>query len=241
MYTASTGLRIDLGCGSAKKEGTLGVDIQPAPGVDYVLDLEKKPLPFDDGSVSYVHSSHFLEHVEDPSKIFSEVGRVCADNARIEIWTPYAWSNPAFIIGHKFFYAEDVYMHMCVWYFDFWRQILGSRWILEEFQYVVDARTLRYLNDRGVSLDFAIRHLQNVVTEFCTYITVSRSGAPDAPPPPVRRTFSLGRHAPRYEIKADSTARALEDNSTGGFDEATESAIEEAVRAFAKGDALPAL
>lgn len=236
-----TGLRIDLGCGSAKKEGTLGVDILPSPGVDYVLDLEKRPLPFEDESVAYVHSSHFLEHVRDPTKVFSEVGRVCADNARIELWTPYAWSNPAFIIDHKFFYTEDVYMHMCVWFTDFWRQILGARWILEEFQYVIDPRTLRYLKERGVSLDFALRHLQNVVTEFCTYITVSRGDAGAAPPPPVRRTFSIGRNTPRYEVKADRAARPLEDNSTGGFDEETERAIQEAVRAFAKGEALPAL
>ena len=41
-------LKIDLGCGSNKKEGYVGVDILDVPGVDYVTDLSKDPLPFDD-------------------------------------------------------------------------------------------------------------------------------------------------------------------------------------------------
>ncbi|HEX8354227.1 MAG TPA: methyltransferase domain-containing protein, partial [Pyrinomonadaceae bacterium] len=178
-----TGLRIDLGCGSAKKEGTLGVDMHWSPGVDRIVDLETQPLPFGDQSVAYVHSSHFLEHLRDPTRIFAEISRVCADGARVEIWTPYAWSNAAFIIDHKFFFTEDIYLHMCVWFTDFWGKILGARWVLEEFHYVVEPRTLSYLHAKEISLDFAVRHLQNVVTEFCAYITVSRRGEADAPPP----------------------------------------------------------
>jgi SAM-dependent methyltransferase len=240
MDRSGTGLRIDLGCGSVKKEGTLGLDIQPSPGVDYVVDLEKRQLPFDDRSVAYVHSSHFLEHVRDPTRIFGEIGRVCADKARVELWTPYAWSNPAFIIDHKFFYTEDVYLHMCVWFTDFWRNILGARWILDEFHYVIDPRTLRYLKESGVTLDFALRHLQNIVTEFCVYITVSRSDTDAGATPPVRRTFSTARHTPRYKVKADRFARTFGTTGTEEFDAETEAAVQEAIRAFADGVALPA-
>jgi len=237
MNGLDTGLRIDLGCGSAKKEGTLGIDILPSPGVDHVVDLEKHPLPFANKSVVYVHSSHFLEHIRDPTPIFAEISRVCADNARIELWTPYAWSNPAFIIDHKFFLTEDVYLHMCVWFIDFWRNILGARWILNEFHYVIDPRTLCYLRAQEISLDFALRHLQNIVTEFCAYITVSQSN-PEAISPPIKRTFSTGRHAPRYEVKADQLARPLEATGAEVLDESTNKAIQEAIRTFAKGQAL---
>lgn len=237
MKDPEAGLRIDLGCGAAKKEGTIGVDVLASPGVDHVVDIEKDSLPFADESVIYAHSSHFLEHIRDPTHIFAEISRVCADNARVEIWTPYAWSNPAFIIDHKLFYTEDIYIHMCVWFIDFWRQILSARWILEEFQYVIEARTLCYLRDQGISLDFAIKHLQNIVTEFGTYMIVSRSN-PDAPSPPVRRTFSTGRLAPRYEIKPDRLARPLEAAGSEGFDNEL---IEEAIRAFSTGPALPSL
>jgi SAM-dependent methyltransferase len=235
MDSPEQGLRIDLGCGSAKKEGTLGIDILPGDGVDHIVDIETQPLPFDDGSIVYVHSSHFLEHIRDPTRIFSEIGRVCADNARLELWTPYAWSNPALIIDHKLFVTEDLYLHMCVWFINFWREILGSRWLLNEFRYVVDPRTLAYLKEKDISLDFAVRHLQNIVTEFCAHITVSR-GEPNAQSPPIRRTFSTGRHAPRYEIKADQFARSLETAATESFNEEL---VEEAVRAFAVGPALP--
>jgi hypothetical protein len=39
-------LRLDLGCGSRKKEGTIGIDIQAQPSVDYVLNIQTEPLPF---------------------------------------------------------------------------------------------------------------------------------------------------------------------------------------------------
>lgn len=55
-------LRIDLGCGSRKKEGTLGIDFQAEPGVDYVLNLQTESLPFPNRSVEYVHSAHLQLH-----------------------------------------------------------------------------------------------------------------------------------------------------------------------------------
>ncbi|HEV7472635.1 MAG TPA: methyltransferase domain-containing protein [Pyrinomonadaceae bacterium] len=235
MNDPEAGLRIDLGCGSAKKEATIGVDLLPAPGVDHVVDIEKEALPFSNESVVYAHSSHFLEHIRDPTHIFAEISRVCANNARVEIWTPYAWSNPAFIIDHKLFYTEDIYIHMCVWFIDFWKKILGARWILEEFQYVIEPRTLCYLKEQGISLDFAVRHMHNVVTEFGTYLTVSRNSS-DVPSPPVRRTFSTSRLAPRYEIKPDPLAGLLGATGSEGLDN---DLIEKAIREFSTGSSLP--
>lgn len=240
MNVPDTGLRIDLGCGAVKKEGTIGVDIAPAPGVDHLVDLATQPLPFADASVSYVHSSHFLEHLRDPTQIFAEISRVCADNARVEIWTPYAWSNPAFINDHKFFFTEDVYIHMCVWFVDFWRNILKARWLLNEFHYVIDQRKLCYLKAKDISLDFALRHLQNVVIEFGTHITVSRS-EPASASPPIRRTFSTGRLGPRYEVKPDHLIPPLESNGAEGLDESAQEALQAAIRAFANGPALAPL
>lgn len=235
MSGPHTGLRIDLGCGSAKKEGTIGVDILPSPGVDHVIDIEKQPLPFGNQSVAYVHSSHFLEHIRDPTPIFAEISRVCADRARVELWTPYAWSNPAFIIDHKFFYTEDVYAHMCVWFVDFWQDILRARWVLEEFRYVIEPDVLCYLKAKGISLDFALRHLRGVVTEFGTFITVRKTDEEIAPPPP-RRTFSVARLGPRYEVQPDPIAPPFATQGAGHDNEA----LEEAIRVFAKGEALPA-
>src|SRR5262249_17232352 len=154
-----------------------------------------------------------------------------------ELWTPYVWSNAAFIIDHKFFFAEDIYMHMCVWFIDFWENILNGRWILNEVQYAIDPPVLLYLRQKQISLDFALRHLHDIVREFCVHITVFHTKPyPEAPLP--RRTFSTGRFAARYEVKPDDTASLF-----GALDPSPSSEdkikLEEAIRMFAKGKALP--
>ncbi len=227
MAATHPGLRIDLGCGLIKKEGTLGIDIQSLPTVDYVLDIENQPLPFAERSVAYAHSSHFLEHILNPDRVFFEVSRVCADQAQLEFWTPYAWSSSAFAIDHRFFFAEEIYMHICVRYVDHWTNILKARWILREFQYVIEPEPLCYLRRCKIDLDFALRHLRDVVKEFCAHITVLRDDL-SAPSPPFRRTFSVGdRFAPRYEIKETKSSPP------------TDSEVQKAIRAYARGGMLP--
>lgn len=192
-----SGYKIDIGCGSCKKPGYLGVDLQAAPEVDHVVDLRAEPLPFPDKSVISVFSSHFLEHIADPTKIFSEISRVAMDGAKLELWTPYAWSNSAFIIDHKLFFNEDHYLHICNWFVDFWKNILHARWILHEFQYVIPEVTLIELYKQNVDLDFAIRYHKGVVKEFCAHIEVRRTYSDDSVPNP-RRTFSFDRDSTRY-------------------------------------------
>lgn len=201
-------LRIDLGCGSTKKEGTLGLDILDVPGVDYVLDLTARPLPFEDRTVSYVHSSHFFEHLADLGPIFKEISRVSKDGAELEFWTPYAWSNSAFVMGHKTFMTEDIYLHL-QWYSDFWSPILGAYWILHEFRYVIKPEILVYLYQQEVPLDFAVRHLKDVVVEFCALATVSHSITKPASPA-IRRTFCTGRFEPAHTIRQATSGLPLD-------------------------------
>jgi SAM-dependent methyltransferase len=193
------GLRIDLGCGSAKKDGTIGLDIQAGPGVDHVLDLVNAPLPFPDRSVSYVHSSHFLEHVKDPTRIFAEITRVAADGATLEFWTPYAWENSAFIIDHKMFFNEDHYLHICVWFVDFWENILNARWLLREFTYVIHPEVAIDLQRRHVALEHALRHYKGVVKEWGVRMEVRRDKPPAESRP--RRTITLERNGERWDLE----------------------------------------
>jgi SAM-dependent methyltransferase len=196
--TTSSNLKLDLGCGSVKKTGTLGVDIDQFPDVDYVVDLQVSPLPFPDRSVEYVHSSHFFEHLEDPGKVLVEVGRVCKDGARLEFWTPYAWSNPAFIFGHKFFFTEEVYMHLCVKFPEIWEKILNSRWVLKEIVYVVSPNTLLELQKANVSIDFALKHYVNIVEEFGVFIDVFHDFSGDTPEP--IRSIAITRDSDHYPV-----------------------------------------
>lgn len=200
--------KIDLGCGYVKKPGCIGVDISNAPGVDIVLDIARNRLPFPEASVSYVFSSHFLEHVADPTPIFAEIGRVASDGAKLEFWTPHAWSNSAFITDHKMFFNEDHYLHMCTWFVDFWRRILNSSWLLTEIQYVIERDVLVDLAQRGEDLNFALRHYKGVVKEFCAHIEVRR--ALDVKPVEPARKWSLGRDEKKFRLPTVSALSQAE-------------------------------
>lgn len=90
----ATSLRLDLGCGTNKKDGFLGVDIEAFPGVDQVVDLRKIPWPWKDASVEEIHCSHFLEHLTGPERIdfFNELYRVMTVGAKAMFITPH-WSS----------------------------------------------------------------------------------------------------------------------------------------------------
>lgn len=196
--------RIDLGCGGCKREGTIGIDSFPQPGVDYVLNLTSDPIPLPDRSVDKVYSSHFLEHVRDDdwtSHIFPEISRVCISGAELEFWTPYNWSNSAFIMGHRKYINEDDYMHLCVWHYQVWEATLKARWLLREICYVVTPDVLVNLHRHGVSLDFALRYFKGIVQEIGIFIEVQHDYA--GPPVEPRRTFALTRDSEHYLVKPD--------------------------------------
>ncbi|MCB9497461.1 MAG: class I SAM-dependent methyltransferase [Fibrobacteria bacterium] len=55
---------IDIGCGSRKYPGSLGIDVVPGPGVDLVADLGAEVWPLDPESVDLVIATHVLEHLD---------------------------------------------------------------------------------------------------------------------------------------------------------------------------------
>lgn len=57
------GIRLDIGCGSDKLEGHVGIDILPLPGVDIVHNLEQFPWPLPDECCSTAQSMHLVEHI----------------------------------------------------------------------------------------------------------------------------------------------------------------------------------
>jgi SAM-dependent methyltransferase len=118
-------LKLDLGCGKWKKEGFLGIDRRKFQGVDGVTDLTKRSWIFEeselgqvkllpvnidgstgfvlpDGSVSEVHCSHFLEHLEhnqrQPERVrfMNELWRVLIPGGAATIITPHWASNRAY-------------------------------------------------------------------------------------------------------------------------------------------------
>lgn len=190
-------VKIDLGCGSVKKEGFIGLDFVMAPGVDHVLDLTRDRYPFDDNTVDYVFSSHFLEHIGAPNHIFQEIGRICRDGAKIEIWTPYGFSNDAYLYGHETFWTEEPWLHYCCYFPDFHRAMLNGQWLLKNINYVVLPEVELDLTGQGFSLDFAIRYFKGVVKEFGVEIEFRSDAGPAATPV---RTYSHTRDGQRIAL-----------------------------------------
>jgi SAM-dependent methyltransferase len=193
-----TGLKIDIGCGSAKREGFIGIDYVASPDVDHVVDVVREPLPFADNSVSYVHSAHVFEHIPDPYFLVSEIGRVCADGARIEIITPYAFTDSAFVYGHVSFMTEMPWTHFCLSHRDSHVGMLRGRWLLHNINFVVLPATEEELRANNFSVDFAIKYLKGVVLEF----EVDMEYQSDLSVPAVvpTRTYSHSRYEPRMPL-----------------------------------------
>lgn len=80
--------KVELGCGSTKNDGYIGIDRFPLPNVDIVADLNKG-IPLDDNSVDVIFCSHSLEHFDDISNIISEIYRICKHKAIVNILSPY--------------------------------------------------------------------------------------------------------------------------------------------------------
>ncbi|MBI3819712.1 MAG: class I SAM-dependent methyltransferase [Planctomycetes bacterium] len=162
-------LQIDIGCGSRKRRGCFGIDIERHENVDAVADLTREPLPLADNSVDAAFSSHFLEHIQYPEHVLREIVRVCKPGASVEIWTPYQKHSGAFMAGHISYFNEMRWSHFCIEYPDLWFPIDGVLRI-EQFHYGIGRNTLQMLSN--VPLHFAIRFFSDVVYELGVRATV---------------------------------------------------------------------
>ena len=72
--------RVNIGAGLWFRRGWATVDLYAPPGTaDFLIDLrEPAALPFDDGSVSLVFTSHLLEHLTD-----DQVAGLLGESARV--------------------------------------------------------------------------------------------------------------------------------------------------------------
>jgi predicted SAM-dependent methyltransferase len=82
-------LKLIFGCGATRYPGWVGIDCFRGPCVDLLLDLRRK-LPFNDASVQYCYSEHFLEHLypEEAEFHLKEVRRVLKPGGIYRIVVP---------------------------------------------------------------------------------------------------------------------------------------------------------
>jgi SAM-dependent methyltransferase len=80
---------LDLGCGSNKWPGSVGVDISSNTDADIVHDLNVYPYPLEDSCFDQVLLQDVVEHIDEPIRLMEEVHRVCRPRARVQLRTPH--------------------------------------------------------------------------------------------------------------------------------------------------------
>ena len=119
-------MKIDLGCGTNKKEGFLGADIRPLPGVDFVIDLENGLSFLKENDVEMFYSSHFLEHIDHLDMLMTEIHRTLLPDGIFEIVVPH-FSNPYFYSDYtrklvfkspRFPLLHLIRKHVIQWFFN---------------------------------------------------------------------------------------------------------------------------
>jgi SAM-dependent methyltransferase len=83
------GAVLDVGCGSAKHPGAVGLDISSDTDADIVHDLDAFPYPVEDGAFDQILLQDVIEHVAEPYRVFAELHRIARPGARIQLRTPH--------------------------------------------------------------------------------------------------------------------------------------------------------
>ena len=86
-------LKIDIGCGKNKKEGYIGIDIDPESKADIVASALN--IPFGDNSVDEIYSRHMVEHLapDEAEKFFNEIYRVLKIGGEADIKIDCDWNK----------------------------------------------------------------------------------------------------------------------------------------------------
>lgn len=106
---------LDLGCGPYRKlDGSIGVDIRPAPHVDIIHDLNDYPYPFDENRFDHIEMSHILEHLHQPARAMDEVHRIARPGATVRVVTPHYTSQLSYgDLTHYHHFGHVTFTTLC--------------------------------------------------------------------------------------------------------------------------------
>ena len=101
---------IHLGCGSQKKPGALGVDINKNIKADIIHDLNKFPYPFEKNRFDKIIAENILEHLDNIPKVMEEIHRIAKNGAKLFITTGHfsgidSFTDPT----HKHFFTSRTF------------------------------------------------------------------------------------------------------------------------------------
>ena len=84
---------LDVGCGTNKTAGAIGLDYNERTDADVIHDLGVFPYPFADDEFDEIVSNHVVEHIPDVMRFVSELYRITKNGGRIRLLTPHC-TNP---------------------------------------------------------------------------------------------------------------------------------------------------
>ena len=94
---------LQLGCGSDKYPGAIGLDVNPRSEADVICDLNLYPYPFAADTFDLVLCEHILEHLDDVIKVMEEIHRVSRAGARVIIRVPH--------FSSVYYYSDPTHKH----------------------------------------------------------------------------------------------------------------------------------
>lgn len=96
LRPSGAGAVLDVGCGTKKHPGAVGIDVSGDTDADVVHDLNVLPWPIEDDSFDQILLQDVIEHLGDLYGIFAELHRVARPGARIHLRTPHFSSALAY-------------------------------------------------------------------------------------------------------------------------------------------------
>jgi SAM-dependent methyltransferase len=140
---------LDIGCGTAKTEGAIGVDIAPLSGVDVIVNASKFPYPFADDSFDAVYVLDVIEHLPDTVGVMEEIYRISRPDARVFIRV-VNWN-------HRYSAMDPTHVGLFTEHsFDFFGERVNrsyytrARFSVEGVEYIFDAKARRWIRSRYI-------------------------------------------------------------------------------------------
>lgn len=81
--------RLNLGCGTFKKEGYVNLDCYSNLSPDVAHNLNIFPYPFENNTFDLIEADHVLEHLNDPFGAMKELHRILKPGGKLVIKVPH--------------------------------------------------------------------------------------------------------------------------------------------------------
>ena len=104
-------MKLNIGCGTKKREGYVNVDNCGEPDVTW--DLSVFPWPWSDNTADEVFSEHFLEHAQDYEKTILEIHRILKPGGVIWFRVPHYRTPMATWHLHKWQFSTYTPIWLC--------------------------------------------------------------------------------------------------------------------------------